>query len=88
MKLKKGGFMNMLNEIVSIAKQQGLSFVLLIAAVWWMNAKNEQLDKKVDSCNQMTIEMYKEQNEDLKEVVQLNTRAIENFSFYLKERSK
>ncbi len=71
--------------LLTAAKQHGLSMVLLVLAVWWMNQKNEALSKKVDLCNQETIDIYKNQNEELLKVVEQNTRAIENFSFFLKE---
>lgn len=67
-------------------KQQGFSVLLLIAAIWWMNAQNTQLSKKVDLCNANTIEIYKEQNTELRKVVQQNTVAFENFSFLIEQQ--
>ena len=76
-------------------KKHGLSVTLLIAAVYWMNAKNETLSIKVDLQTTQIIDIYKaqhktdtEQTDKLLHVIELNTKAVDNFSFYLKEKSK
>ena len=75
--------------ILNGVKKHGLSVTLLIAAVYWMNAKNETLSTKVDSLNTQIIEIYEKQNNGLSEIVKSNTKAFENFSFYLmKEENK
>jgi arylamine N-acetyltransferase len=67
-------------------KQQGFSVLLLVAAIWWMNGQNSKLSNKVDICNANTIEIYKEQNIELRKVVQQNTVAFENFSFLIEQQ--
>lgn len=41
---------------------------------------------KYHGCNEQVIELYQKQNENLIKVVEKNSKAIEDFSFYLKSQ--
>ena len=73
-------------------QKYGLTVTLLGFAVFWMNGKNENLSVKVDAQNVQIIDIYKnqhkidqQQTDKLLHVIELNTQAVENFSFYLKQ---
>lgn len=66
-------------------QQQGFSVVLLVAAIWWMNLQNQHLNEKVDQCNANTLEIYKEENAELKRIIGENTRAYQDFSYLIEK---
>jgi len=74
-----------LGEIMQMAKQQGFSIALLVLAVWWMNGENNELEEKVDLCNQTLIESYQENNAHIIEVLNDNTDIMNDFCHYLRE---
>lgn len=74
-----------LGEIMQMAKQQGFSIALLVLAVWWMNGENNELEEKVDLCNQTLIESYQENNTHIIQVLNENTDVMSDFCHYLRE---
>jgi len=56
------------NILASIQKQ-GLSFLILAAAVYWFSIKYDQLQEKIDLCNNNVIEIYQEQNQQFIEAI-------------------
>ena len=58
--------------VLEEVKKQGLSLLLLCAAIYWMANKYDKMQDKVDKCNHAQIEI-------LKEVIINNTKAINEF---------
>jgi len=54
---------------LKMLQQQGLSFVLLGVAIWYLLGKMNYLETKYDTCQQMTIELYKSYYNEDKEVL-------------------
>ena len=65
-------------KLVNTIYRQGLSFVLIAAMAYYFQRENDSLKVQIDLCNQEKIEA-------LKTLVERNTTAIENFSFYLRD---
>ncbi len=65
-------------KLVNTIYRQGLSFVLIAAMAYYFQRENDSLKVQIDRCNQEKIEA-------LKTLVERNTTAIENFSFYLRD---
>lgn len=66
-------------------QKQGLSFLLLAAFVWYFHGQNNQLQDKVDICNNSIVDCISDENELLRSVVENNTRVMKDFSKYLKK---
>ncbi len=65
-------------KLANTIYRQGLSFVLIAAMAYYFQRENDSLKVQIDRCNQEKIEA-------LKTLVERNTTAIENFSFYLRD---
>ena len=63
--------------LLQSAQKQGFAVMLLLVGLYFFT-------ERFDACNKEVINAYKEQNEKLILVIEKNTKAIENFSYHLK----
>lgn len=61
-------------------QRHGLSFALLAAAVWYFYNVNARLQTEVRACNDRVIDIYQEQQKQLREVIDNNTKVLETIS--------
>lgn len=70
------------DRIVSYISDQvrmhGLSFVLLACAVWYFHGENKQMGAEIRTCNQTIIDMYRSDRIQLQEIINNNTKVLEN----------
>lgn len=64
--------------LVDSMKKQGFSWVLTALAVWFFYNQTQQMQAKIDLCNDTIIDLYKEDRKELLKVIQSNTFALEN----------
>lgn len=55
--------------LLKMLQQQGLSFVLLGVAIWYLVGKMNYMEAKYEQCQNMTIELYKSYYNEDKEVL-------------------
>lgn len=65
-------------KLANTIYRQGLSFVLIAAMAYYFQRENDSLKLQINQCNEEKIDA-------LKTLVERNTTAIENFSFYLRD---
>lgn len=58
-------------------RMHGLSFLLLAAAVWYFQGENMKMANEIKACNQSIIDMYRTDRMHLQEIIDNNTRALE-----------
>lgn len=73
--------------ILNQVNRHGLSFLILTGVVMYFHQQNSILDERILQCNQNTIELYQTRNEQLIEVIDRNSRAMESLGNYM-ERKK
>lgn len=73
-------------NILTAVQRQGLAFVLICGMTYYFQTQSNQLQGKVDLCNSQQMELYKEHAKHMEQVIERNSKAFENFSFYLKEK--
>jgi hypothetical protein len=61
-------------------QRHGLSFALLACAVWYFYNVNASLQSEVRACNDKMIDIYQEQQKQLREVIDNNTRVLETIA--------
>lgn len=73
--------------VIESIKKQGLPFLLLLAAIFYMNTQISNLQqqiidsqKKSDACRQEIINMYKEERKEMIDAINKNTQAFELFT--------
>lgn len=71
---------DMVNYLLETLKNQGLSFVLLGVAVWYLQGNNDRLANEIRSCQQ-------EKYDAMLQVINSNTQAL-NALTYGKEEEK
>lgn len=74
--------------ITSAIKRQGMSFVLMLVAVFFLHKQNESVRKEILSCEKEKVELLKEQNKSLETVIAANTVAITTLKDYIKTIEK
>ena len=70
--------------VVSILRRQGMSFLLLALAVYFLQKENNSIRKEILSCEKEKIELLKEQNRSLEKVINVNTMAVTTLNEYIK----
>ena len=75
-----------LEKILDQVMKNGLAFTLLALATYVYWTQNNRLQVKIQSCNDQIIEIYKEQNQQLIDVLDRNTEVMENLSVLLKNQ--
>lgn len=55
--------------LLKMLQQQGLSFVLLGVAIWYLVGKMNYMEARYETCQQMTIELYKSYYNEDKEIL-------------------
>lgn len=70
--------------ILDVLKQQGLSFILLALAIWWLNGQNMKqdlkyvkLEIKYEKCQDQLLETVKSLTISYEKATHLNTDALE-----------
>lgn len=58
-------------------EKQGLSLLLLAAAIFWLNQRYERIEESLATCNEQVIEYYRADHAEMKRVIDNNTRVIE-----------
>jgi len=66
--------------ILDYLKSNGLSLVLLFAAVVILVQRDAELSKKIDDCNLELLDTYKESQKSLLQVINANTDALEELN--------
>ena len=61
-------------------QRHGLSFALLAAAVWYFYNVNSNLQAEVRACNDRVIDIYADQQKQLREVIDNNTKVLETIA--------
>lgn len=74
-------------SILKAVQQQGLSFMLMVAIAYYFQMQNNNLQNKVDQCNNSQMELYREHSKNMEKVIERNTAAFENFSVYLRDQA-
>jgi len=69
--------------ILSHVNRHGLSFLILTGIVLYFHSQNSLLDNRILECNKNTIELYQIRNEQLMQVIERNSRAMESLGDYL-----
>lgn len=64
-------------NIIGMIQKQGLSFLLLAAAVWWFSVENNDLRRRIDDCNSNMIENFKTDRENMIRVIEDNTHTMD-----------
>lgn len=62
--------------ILNTLRDKGIEFLLLGIAVWWLQQENVTIRKEINQCQQEKIELFKQENEALREVITECTIAI------------
>jgi len=62
--------------IIETFRRQGLSFVLLVAMLWYFQRQNDQLQLQILECNQQRLDYYSNQSIRMMQVIEENTAAI------------
>lgn len=62
--------------ILEILKKQGVNFLLLALAVWWLNTKLEKVEDEYKQCNSKVIEMYETILIANQKVIERNTTVL------------
>lgn len=75
-------------SILKAVQQQGLSFMLMVAIAYYFQMQNNNLQSKVDQCNDSQMELYREHAKHMERAIERNTMAFENFSVYLRDQVK
>lgn len=64
--------------LLKMLQQQGLSFVLLGVAIWYLVGKMNYMEQRYEACQNMNIELYKSYyNEDKEVLVRILNRLEE-----------
>lgn len=66
--------------LVAQLKQHGLSFTLLAMAVWYFYTVNADLQREVRACNDKVIDIYNDQQSQLRNVIDNNTKVLESIN--------
>lgn len=62
--------------LLDALRTQGLSFLLLGVAVWYLQAQNVELRKDVQDCQSVQIEFLTKKNEGLTQALEKNSTAL------------
>lgn len=72
-----------LNWILDVMKRQGLSFILLALAIWYLDSQNaaqdvkyEHLNAKYDSCQKELLQTVKDLSISNQQVINENTKVL------------
>lgn len=57
-------------------RTQGLSFILLGIAVWFLYGQNQKLSIQVKGCNETIIEMYRQDRKEMLTIINQNTQVL------------
>ena len=60
------------------ALKHGTSFLLVIGAVIYLNAKNQQMTEELKECHAEVVRTIIEHSKEKDEVIQNNTKALHN----------
>lgn len=75
--------------ILNHVNRHGLSFLILTGIVLYFHSQNAILDERILECNNNTLEIYQARNEQLMDVIERNSRAMESLgTFFLERKSK
>lgn len=69
--------LEMWQNVFQFIMKQGFPITLLLAFAWWANARMERMEAKIDSCQSEKMEILKQQNSQLRVVIEYNTTAIQ-----------
>lgn len=69
--------------VLNHISRQGLSFLILTGVVLYFHSQNSILDERILECNNNTIQLYQVRNEQLMQVIERNSRAMESIGDYL-----
>ncbi len=75
-------------NILSAVQSQGLSFVLMFAMAFYFHSENKQLRAEQKQCNEAQLKLYQAHSKNMEQVIERNSSAFENFSFYLREQAE
>lgn len=62
--------------ILEMLKKQGINFLLLALAVWYLNTKLEKVEDENKQCNSKVIEMYETILVANQKVIEKNTSVL------------
>ncbi len=74
-------------SILKAVQQQGLSFMLMLGIAYYFQGQNNDLRTEQKQCNEAQMELYREHAKNMEKVIDRNTKAFENFSVYLRDKS-
>lgn len=75
--------MAIIRFVLDALRTQGLSFLLLGVAVWYLQQQNMELRKDVQDCQAVQIEFLTKKNEGLTQALEKNTTALSLISAVL-----
>lgn len=55
--------------VLESIKKQGLSFLILLAGIWYMQNQVSQLQQQINECNEQRILIYKEERQQMTEAI-------------------
>lgn len=79
---------NAIAAAIELFVKQGPLITFLVFFCWLMWNKVNEVEKTKDLCHQEIVQQLKEQNAQVLDVVRKNSEALNNFSFYLRERKE
>ena len=65
-----------MNWIFITLKDKGIEFLLLGIAVWWLQQENVTIRREINQCQQEKIEVFRQENAALRDVITQCTMAI------------
>lgn len=69
--------------LITIIKRQGMSFMLLAFAVYFLGKETRQTRMELLACEKEKVELLKAQNSSLEKVIIANTVAITSLNEYI-----
>lgn len=78
----------LITDVFLLAKNQGVSFLLLSLFAWYSFVQMEELRHKVDSCFEGQIENLEKKNQEYIQIIERNTQALERLTFIIQNQNK
>lgn len=78
--------LEMLKFLLDTLRTQGLSFLLLGVAVWYLQSQNMELRRDVLRCQETQLQWLTSKNEGLTSALEANTAVLGQISLVLKPK--
>jgi len=62
-------FKSFLPVLLDSVKKQGISFLILLAVIWYMHTQVSNLQQQINACNEHRITIYKEERQQMTEAI-------------------